>query len=59
MKEQFISGKAGIFGTYLSKSDDVIGNLKKNDPSAEVMLLPAYQWIDENGNPYDCRLKAR
>lgn len=53
MKEQFISGKAGIFGTYLSKSDDVIGNLKKNDPSAEVMLLPAYQWIDENGNPYD------
>lgn len=53
MKEQFISGKAGIFGTYLSKSDDVINNMKKNNPGAEVMLMPACPQVDENGNTYD------
>lgn len=53
MKEQFISGKAGVYGTYLSKSDDVIGNLKKNVPDAEVMLMPACPQVDENGNTYD------
>lgn len=53
MKEQFISGKAGVFGTYLSKSDDVIANLKKNVPDAEVMLMPSCPQVDENGNTYD------
>lgn len=46
MKEQFISGKAGIFGTYLSKSDDVISNLKKNVPDAEVILMPGVTAAD-------------
>lgn len=39
-KEDFISGKAGVYGCYLTKSPDIIGMLKKNVPGAEVMSLP-------------------
>ncbi|MDO5397344.1 MAG: extracellular solute-binding protein [bacterium] len=38
----FISGKAGVFSDYLSKNPDVIGNLKKNVPDAEVAFIPAH-----------------
>jgi putative aldouronate transport system substrate-binding protein len=40
MMEQFVSGKAGVYGTYLTKNPDVIGTLKKNCPEAEVAFLP-------------------
>ena len=39
-KEAFVSGKAGVYGMYLSKNPDVIGTLKQNCPDAEVMLVP-------------------
>ncbi len=39
-QEAFISGKAGVYGMYLTKSPNVIGNLLQNCPTAEVMLTP-------------------
>lgn len=41
-KEAFVSGRAGTYGLYLSKNDDVIKTLKDNVPGAEVMVLPGY-----------------
>lgn len=41
-QEAFISGKAGVFATYLTKNPDVIGNLKKNVPDADVAILTAH-----------------
>lgn len=40
--ESFVSGKAGIYSDYLTKNPDVIGNLKKNVPDAEVAFLPPH-----------------
>lgn len=40
MQEAFVSGRAGVFGMYLTKNPDVIGTLKKNVPTAEVAFLP-------------------
>lgn len=39
-RELFISGKQGVFGTYLTKSPEIIGMLKQNVPDAEVEILP-------------------
>ncbi len=39
-KEAFISGKAGVYGCYLTKSPDIIGMLKANVPDAEVESIP-------------------
>lgn len=51
MREAFISGQAGVFGCYLTKNPDIIGNLKKNCPEAEVCVLdPKYQ-LPEGGVP--------
>lgn len=41
-QEDFIAGRAGVFGCYLTKNPDVIGNLKQNVPSAEVVLMKAH-----------------
>ena len=41
-QEAFISGKAGTYSDYLTKNPDVIGNLKKNVPDAEVILMPSH-----------------
>lgn len=41
-QEDFISGRAGVFGLYLSKTPDVIGMLKKNVPTAEVAFLKSH-----------------
>ncbi len=38
--EAFVSGKAGVYGMYLTKNPDVIADLKHNVPGAEVVYLP-------------------
>lgn len=38
--EAFVSGKAGVYGMYLTKNPDIIGNLLKNVPDAEVIFKP-------------------
>lgn len=43
MMQAFISGQAGIYGTYLTKNPDIIGSLKKNVPDAEVMIVPSME----------------
>ncbi len=40
-QEDFIAGRAGIYGCYLTKNPDVIGQLVANNPDAEVAFLPA------------------
>jgi len=41
-REAFVSGRAGTYSDYLTKNPDVIGNLKKNVPDAEVVLLASH-----------------
>lgn len=47
-KEAFIMGKAGTYGLYLTKTPNIIADLKANVPGAEVMVLPGY--ADERYN---------
>lgn len=39
-KQNFISGKQGVYGFYLTKSNDVLGPLKEFNPDAEVAIIP-------------------
>lgn len=41
MKEAFVSGKAGVYGDYLTKNPNLIATLKANVPGAEVAFLPS------------------
>ena len=41
-REAFVSGQAGTYADYLSKSPDVINTLKANVPDAEVTIFGAY-----------------
>jgi putative aldouronate transport system substrate-binding protein len=42
-RDAFISGKAGVYSCYLTKNNpDIIGNLKKNVPEAEVAYLGSH-----------------
>jgi len=38
-KADFVSGKSGIYGTYLTSSTDVISSLLANNPTAKVATL--------------------
>lgn len=40
MREAFVSGRAGVYGDYLTKNPDIIATLKQNAPEAEVAFLP-------------------
>ena len=40
MQSDFISGKAGVYGFYLSQNPPVLQTLVQNDPAAKVAVIP-------------------
>ena len=51
-KQNFISGKQGVYGFYLTKSNDVLGGLTDLVPDAEVILVPNVKSEDEATGEY-------
>lgn len=55
MRSDFISGKAGVYGFYLSQTPPVLQSLVENCPDAKVAVLKPYT---ETGNPADAAGRA-
>lgn len=53
VKADFVAGKSGIYGLYLTSNTDVITSLKANCPEAEVEVLPVGAATDEGYKPQD------
>lgn len=51
-KQNFISGKQGVYGFYLTKSNDVLGALKELVPESEVLLVPTVKALDEESGEF-------
>ncbi len=51
-KADFIAGKTGTYGLYLSSSTDVITSLLANDPGAKLATLPIRAKVPAGNNPY-------
>ncbi|CAM4473809.1 ABC transporter substrate-binding protein [Paenibacillus typhae] len=51
IKSEFVSGKTGTFGLYLTNNTDVISATLANDPSAEFAIVPPYAGVPEGKQP--------
>ncbi len=51
IKAEFVAGKTGTFGTYLTNNTDVIDATLKNNPDAEFAIMPPYAGVPEGREP--------
>ncbi|MBR6008657.1 MAG: extracellular solute-binding protein, partial [Clostridia bacterium] len=52
-KSDFVNGKAGVYGFYLSSNSDVISTLMENCPEAKLAILDARSGVPEGETLYD------
>lgn len=52
IKADFVAGKTGTYGFYISSGTDVISSLKANDANAEVAVLDVWAGVPEGNNAY-------
>ncbi|UQZ33273.1 ABC transporter substrate-binding protein [Paenibacillus sp. PK3_47] len=51
IKAEFVSGKTGTFGFYLTNNTDVITSTLANNPDAEFAVVPPYAGVPEGRKP--------
>ncbi|WP_342562824.1 ABC transporter substrate-binding protein [Paenibacillus sp. FSL R7-0345] len=51
IKSEFVSGKTGTFGLYLTNNTDVISATLANDPNAEFAIVPPFAGVPEGKQP--------
>ncbi|KUP22788.1 ABC transporter substrate-binding protein [Paenibacillus sp. DMB5] len=51
IKSEFVSGKTGTFGLYLTNNTDVISATLANDPNAEFAIVPPFAGVPEGRQP--------
>ncbi|MDF9842718.1 MULTISPECIES: ABC transporter substrate-binding protein [unclassified Paenibacillus] len=51
IKSEFVSGKTGTFGLYLTNNTDVISATLANNPDAEFAIVPPYAGVPEGKQP--------
>ncbi|NGZ77217.1 type 2 periplasmic-binding domain-containing protein [Saccharibacillus alkalitolerans] len=51
IKAEFVAGKTGTYGTYLTNNTDVFAAALKNNPDAEFAILPPYAGVPEGRKP--------
>ncbi|AIQ49159.1 ABC transporter substrate-binding protein [Paenibacillus sp. FSL R7-0273] len=51
IKSEFVSGKTGTFGLYLTNNTDVIAATLANNPSAEFAIVPPFAGVPEGKQP--------
>jgi putative aldouronate transport system substrate-binding protein len=51
MRSDFIAGKVGVYGFYLSQNPPVIQSLMENNPDAELAILSPYYGVEEGNYP--------
>ena len=52
-KSDFVNGKAGVYGFYLSSNSDVISTLMENCPDAKLAILDARSGVPAGETLYD------
>ena len=52
-KSDFVNGKAGVYGFYLSSNSDVISTLMQNCPDAKLAILDGYAGVPAGETLYD------
>ncbi|MBQ8161449.1 MAG: extracellular solute-binding protein [Clostridia bacterium] len=52
-KSDFVNGKAGVYGFYLSSNSDVISTLMENCPDAKIDILDPRSGVPAGENLYD------
>ena len=52
-KSDFVNGKAGVYGFYLSSNSDVISTLMQNCPDAKLAILDARSGVPAGETLYD------
>lgn len=50
-KAEFVAGKTGTYGTYLTNNTDVFDATLKNNPDAEFAIVPPYAGVPEGRKP--------
>lgn len=51
VKAEFVAGKTGTYGLYLTNNTDVISATLANNPEAEFAVLPPYAGVPEGNKP--------
>lgn len=51
IKAEFVAGKTGTYGTYLTNNTDVFAAALKNNPDAEFAIVPPYAGVPEGREP--------
>jgi len=51
IKSEFVSGRTGTFGSYLTSNTDVIAATLANNPEAEFAVVPPYAGVPEGHKP--------
>lgn len=51
VKAEFVAGRTGTYGEYITSNTDIFEATLKNNPEAEFAVLPPYSGVPEGGVP--------